>query len=145
MYRSFSNLGHMFNMFVKQKYIKFKNFQLPGLKLLVENRVCLASSEVAMVTNFFMSKPPKFVLWGLYKPVVKVLPQLYWCSCDWMLKIEMFKLLGASLICNVMLVMFCCRKGVSSRMHPCKNHAVFWFYQNLKLGFFRAAFSHLCR
>ena len=44
-------------MFVRQKYMKFKNFHRPVLKLLASKgskRVCLASFDVAMVTNFYV-------------------------------------------------------------------------------------------
>ena len=56
MYRIFSNLAHVFIMFVSKKYIKFKNFHRPVLKLLAskgwEKGLFPASFDIAMVTNF---------------------------------------------------------------------------------------------
>ena len=54
-YKFFSNLAHLFIMFVRQKYVKFKNFYRPALKLLaskVEKGVCLVPFDIAMITNF---------------------------------------------------------------------------------------------
>ena len=54
------------------------------------------------------SKPPKIVHWlRRCKPALKVFPCLHWCSCDWMSKMGMFKLLGATLswsYCSVLII-----------------------------------------